>query len=407
MPWLLALIIFLLPGYLIRFSVFGLPTTILEVAIYIGFLWLLISQPIAYSFERIVKLSRSYALPIALIFLGALIGTLIAPDKQIALGLFKAYILDPLLLFLTIIGSLKDRSQVKVVAYSLMASGFLVGLTALFGPSNTEGRALGLYALDPSASPNFLALFLAPIASFTLGYLCFSQYWKEQTLFALAYLVMALGVLQSGSRGGILAITFGGLLVIVWRLAIAQSTKNQRRLQLIGLVLGMILLAAGFLSGKPNFTGTAGVRETTSNNLRYEIWRTTVVDIIPKTFIQGTGLGNYQSYFSSITKERINFPEYIAPWARTPHNFFLTIWTNLGFLGLIGFLILLYQIIRQNIAKLSSLSVGLLAATTSLVIHGLVDASYWKNDLAALFWVILALSVINYSDRAQKQKGMS
>ena len=32
---------------------------------------------------------------------------------------------------------------------------------------------------------------------------------------------------------------------------------------------------------------------------------------------------------------------------------------------------------------------------TVLLIHGLVDVPYFKNDLAVLFWIIIGLIIIN------------
>jgi hypothetical protein len=37
------------------------------------------------------------------------------------------------------------------------------------------------------------------------------------------------------------------------------------------------------------------------------------------------------------------------------------------------------------------LGLGILGAFVVIVVHGLVDVPYFKNDLACLFWVLIAL----------------
>ena len=39
---------------------------------------------------------------------------------------------------------------------------------------------------------------------------------------------------------------------------------------------------------------------------------------------------------------------------------------------------------------------GLLGSLTVLVVHGLVDVPYFKNDLSFLFWIIIAVIFISY-----------
>ena len=85
-----------------------------------------------------------------------------------------------------------------------------------------------------------------------------------------------------------------------------------------------------------------------------------------------------------------------------PHNFFLNFWVETGFLGLvsmIGLLILFYKRVRLLLADKRSRHLGLAAAAGMgmILLHGLVDVPYFKNDLSVLFWLIFALPYINPS----------
>lgn len=394
MNWLVPATIFLLPAYLIRFLVAGIPTTVLEVLIYLCVLGLLISQPLATTGSRLRMAFRQYGLPIALFILGSLIATAIAPDKRIALGLLKAYVLDPILLFMVLAAWVDSTEKFRRILLALLASGVFVGLSAILGMRNLEGRALGLYAIDINPSPNFLALYLTPIAALAIGLL---QKTKSHLIrpgwLAFGIAIMLTGIFLSASRGGLLAIGITYGLAIIWLIGDRTKRLAGRPIQALVLLFLAVALAVGGWLARPDFSQNASHRATTSNNLRYEIWRTTLVDIIPARPLSGVGLGNYQNYFTEITQNRVNFPEFIAPWALTPHNLFLTIWVNLGLFGLIGLLWLISWYFTDA-AKIKdpALRRGLMLAMTALMVHGLVDSTYWKNDLSTLFWILLALA---------------
>lgn len=400
MFWWIAAIIFFLPAYLIRFTVAGIPTTLLEVLIYCAVVALLISQPLFLTAQRLKAIVVRYGVPIACILIGSGIGVALAPNLPEALGLLKAYILDPILFFGLIAAALNlgdDQRKTDTLVAIIVALGISLALSGLFIASayTPDGRAIGIFALDATASPNFLALLLAPLASFAAALVLFSGNRAVQLWGVLGYIVMVVGMAATGSRGGMLAI--GLVTAVSLALFLLRRVKKSLRPILQGVAVA-VLLAAVILAGwlaRPNFGSGANQRTTSSNNVRYEIWRTTIVDILPQTALFGVGLGNYQDYFTHITQDRVNFPEYISPWARTPHNFFLTIWTNLGIIGLIGFIwliVLFYANLRQGKHQYQALIYGLGMAMLAMLLHGMVDAIYWKNDLAVLFWALVGLS---------------
>ncbi|MFN3301860.1 MAG: O-antigen ligase family protein, partial [Patescibacteria group bacterium] len=89
-----------------------------------------------------------------------------------------------------------------------------------------------------------------------------------------------------------------------------------------------------------------------------------------------------------------------------PHNLFLAIWTELGIFGLIVFLFILFQFFKSGLQKLkienlktiknnNLLIISILSAMVTILIHGLVDTPYFKNDLSVLFWLIVGLIMMN------------
>lgn len=396
MQWYIALIILLLPAYLVRFEIAGIPTTLLEILIYLAIPALLISRPIARLGQRLQPVLSRYGWPILLLLLGAIIATIVAPDKRQALGLLKAYVIDPILLFAVIVAGTDTKEQRWRLVHALILGGVILAWSSIF-LENEEGRALGLYAFDVNPSPNYLALFLAPIAGLAFGLVATipGRPSLQRGLIAAAGISLAMALFNSQSRGALLAAGFVFALSFI-KAAADQWPKAARYLlwpAIIVLTVGS--LTVGTMAALPSFEEKPDHRVATSNNLRYEIWQTTLRDIIPAKPLTGVGLGNYQSYFTELTKDRINYPEFIAPWARTPHNFLLTVWTNLGLLGIIA---IIWLVIRFSLdlyrTPKSPLRFGLFLAMLALLIHGLVDSVYWKNDLAALFWTLLAFGYL-------------
>jgi hypothetical protein len=84
MKYLIFLVCLALPAYLVRFSFLGIPTTLLEIIIYMVFIVGL------FKLKKRAKLNEAYFWPIILFLLAGLISVGVSPDKMAALGQFKA-----------------------------------------------------------------------------------------------------------------------------------------------------------------------------------------------------------------------------------------------------------------------------------------------------------------------------
>jgi O-antigen ligase len=380
--WLVMIIVVGLPSYLVRFNIFGIPTTLLEILIYISALFFIIS-----SYRQKIKINLGlYKIPIVLLILSGLISTYISPDKMQALGLFKAYLIDPIIIYLIIINTKKINKN--NIIYCIALSGLLVGMHSFVQYFNhqtsDDGRVLGVF----NSSPNYLALYLAPIV--VLGVIQVIKNIKNKILYfwlVVSFFTM-FGVYVSGSRAGFISVIAGLILFLGFR-----YYQKKEKMRILLLVLSILFITISGMIGwtffEPNFSPEAKDRRVaTSNNLRVMIWQTTF-EIIKQKPIFGVGLGNYQNYFTEFTKNRVNYPEYVSPMALTPHNIFLTFWVNLGILGLSAFVWILCIFINANWQRKNYL---LLSIMLSIVIFGFVDTPYWKNDLALIFWLLIAVT---------------
>ncbi len=78
-----------------------------------------------------------------------------------------------------------------------------------------------------------------------------------------------------------------------------------------------------------------------------------------------------------------------------PHNLFLAAWSELGLMGLIGFaLVLIWFFRRCREQRAIRYAPYLTAAMVAILVHGLVDVPYFKNDLAMMFWLFIVIMAL-------------
>lgn len=358
------LLILSLPLYLIRFNIGPVPTTLLEILIYLTFLINLFSSNIKIKNQKVFIIS-------CCLVGAALIGGLIDPELMRGLGLWKAYFLDGLLVYLIF----SSQSAEEYLPY-LMVSGMISGVLALvFGGYSADGRLLSADGL----SSNYLSMFIAPIVMLGLVAVINAKKGVDRLLYLVGEIFLLLILVLTDSRGAYVALA-GGLLVLG---AQAFSKKVNKTKLVSGFVVAMIIFLVGtFLVFKPtdNNMGRIG----SSSNIRYYIWVTSL-SLIKQHPLVGLGLGNYQDSFKAYTDGWVNYNEYIAPQALTAHNLYLHLYLTTGLLGLVSFLLFTYLALKNSRTKI------LIPILAVILIYGLIDTTFFRNDLAIFTWIIFAL----------------
>lgn len=390
----LFLIGFLTPAYLVRFNLGPLPTTLLEVAIWLIFIIAAVRE--LASGRRLVKFNWQIARPLGLLILGGLVGLAVTPQLRVGLGQFKAWLIDPLLATGVIYWSVRRvnwKRTERAAVGGLLLAGLMVALWAisqkLTGQTTSDGRVLGIFNFDSTASPNFLSLFLAPLLPLAVALVGQVKSSGRKIAASALALIILLAVYFSGSRGGLLA----GLVAVGYLISL-KFLPNWRRIVwgiLALAIVGVLWLARPDLTAAP----TAG-RVASSNNVRFEIYKATGQMLVqPKNFIFGVGLGNYQNYFVQFTNQITNYPRNVQKEALTPHNLYLAIWINFGLAGLVGFVWLVWLVWRKNQSR------TLQAALLAILIYGLIDTPLLKNDLAVIFAVIITLMLASSASKQE------
>jgi hypothetical protein len=403
--WAISALPFALPLYLVRFRIGPVPTTLLEVfllALFVLFTW---SRGWRGWHEGWRQLG-AWRGPILAWFLATLIAVFVAPDRLAALGLWRAYVLEPLLIFVVLAASVGAEEATRlrrnlfwvVILLALWAVvEFLTGkgIPAPWDVPIPEGRR----ATGPYGFPNALGLFVAPVGAFAIArwiggrsdVRCQrAEVWLEG-ITGVAAIVTAL---VARSDGALVA-----LLVVFWLAAILRS--NWRRVTIVGTVVVAFLIALVPSIREPI------VRELTfqswSGQVRLFIWRETR-DMLADHWFFGAGFGGYPTVFQPYHKATaIEIFQY-------PHNVLLNVWSEAGLLGVLAFGWIVVTWIRVSsieyrvssggiprqplIAHRSSLIIGS-APLLAIVIHGLVDVPYFKNDLAVQFWMLAFLATLD------------
>ncbi len=383
-----------LPLYLVRFAIGPLPTTLLEIyvlGIIVAFLYEFRFPGLRAGWQALGK----FRLPIIAWILTTLLAVCISPSLRTSFGLWRAYILEPAVLFFILQAvcheALAKQQLIKRISQNLFGVTMLLTLWAIIQFLTGQGIpspwnvsiAAGRRATGPFPYPNALALFVVPVGAYALIQLTnyftkAQQAIKERSFLivsALAYLGAWISVLLARSDGGAIA-----LAAVTW---LALMTKKALRPWLVILtILG--LSSIYFVPSLRLPIQRELTFQNWSGKVRMYMWRDTIAMLKDHWFF-GAGLGGYPTVFKAYQRTRgIEIFQY-------PHNILLNFWSETGLLGVLSFCWLLitwiYTLVKQQGFKLACLF-PLLA----ILIQGLVDVPFFKNDLAILFWLLIWLT---------------
>lgn len=395
----LFLFLALLPTYLIRFSLGPIPTTMLEVLFGILFIvWFF-----KHDGRRVQWLSifGPYRTPILLLLAASCFAVTIVPSEHLfdALGIWKAYFIEPILFFAIIRTTIRDERDAKSALFTLGISAFVISLLGIvqwitgFGipaPWDSEKRITSVFDY-----PNALGLFLAPIVSACVVLVAASREQRDGPPDRLygAKMISMMIIIMLSSIAIVLAKTEAAFIAIPVALVITTLLSPQlSRTKKYLLITSLLIVGLGSLAIEP--IRTKIFLQDYSGQVRLSQWKETIA-LLKDHPITGSGLGNYPNALRP----------YHTDWQyeifQYPHNILLNFWSELGLLGVIALLLFIWLVAKQvwnNRHDPFVLAAG--AALLTMCIHGLVDVPFFKNDLAMLTAFFLALSVISTKQNA-------
>ena len=269
-------------------------------------------------------------------------------------------------------------------------------------------------------NPNYFANFTAAALPLCLAAFAAARRVRSHLVWGVLACASYAGLLIAGSRGAWWGGAAGGLVV-------AAGIARQRRLERVRVRwLAMIVLALALIAitlvirqqplmpgpDGPVFLGErlassgnivgAGVEADRTINHRYLIWRVTWWMISERPML-GLGMGMYADGFVKARKLMQGegaFPT--AGWdvyfdVHFAHNEYLHIWSERGFIGLFGFVLLVVAVVhgvgraiwKANGERLEA--IGFLGLVVVMLVHGMVSYPLQLPLNGTLFWVVLGI----------------
>lgn len=376
------LTILFLPAYLLRPKILGIPTTVLELEIYILFLCSILKREWSVQKLKPLFLDKVFLIATGLFFFGAIFSSVFSSDIRISIGIFKGWFFDPFLFGITVFLIIRGMADIKNVLYSFCFSGVAVAVVGLFyrffGNLTYDGRLKGFFL-----SPNHLAMYLCPCL-FVAGYLFLTEKkrsWK--IIWALNSIIISMTIYFTYSYGAWIGVVFG---LITW--AVLFLKGRMKTIGIIGLIVAIFLLTVLQLDSQKFRNLIESPRSPLQS--RIMVWQA-AIKIGNDNFFIGIGPGMFQKYYLDYQKYFIPYLEWAAP---QPHNILLAFWIQNGIMGLFGFVLIIFWFFKKGflINKINNeVCILLVLIMVCFLAHGLVDTTYWKNDLSLVFWVVIFL----------------
>ncbi|PIR13774.1 hypothetical protein COV49_01105 [Candidatus Falkowbacteria bacterium CG11_big_fil_rev_8_21_14_0_20_39_10] len=451
----LAMIV-LLPSYLVRFSILGVPTTLLEGMILISFaVWFIknckqlfdnIKNKLSFLRHSVFDIQHStfkrypFDIEIILLLIVSYLSVAGAGFSISALGIWKAYFFEPALVFILIFNILRKKefnskalelnsfAAFEKILWAFVLSALGVSLLAIYQKFTGAWITNEFWSAEATRRvtsffgyPNAVGLYLGPIIIVLIGWLSQKigtfkkpviSYWLWVNGFIFLTIISSIAAIWfAKSKGALLGIGAG---LIVFALLAGKKSKW-------ATIIILIILGGGIL-------GYAPARNTAYNKLIYSKswqirkagWQETWAMLAHGRIFSGAGLTNYQEAVKPCHQEGIFYNDGADPdfhrhtvfnadyrarvWQPLevylyPHNIFLNFWSELGLAGMLLFIWIIgkYVFIGLKRAQESKeggekfLVIGLVGAMVVIIVHGQVDVPYFKNDLAVMFWILIAL----------------
>lgn len=378
-----------------------------------------------------------FTLPLALFCVAAAAATAAAHFHSVATRELRVIIVEPVLyywLVVSLIGSMaeqgKQRAYLFLTLVSVAAAGVVIsGLGILQFPLNHASLAVAInsdkalhMATSVYGSENNLGLFIDRALPILLAYvLLATRSWLARSLAGIGVVVLVTALYLTHSRGA-------WLVTALLCLAVAAMAYQQMRRYVVWLIalggvglIGLAVLARVHPSGRLSSLLAQG--HGISSLARVYVWQSALTMLRDHPLF-GVGPDNFLYYYSNWEFLHSAHPPLLPahwtfymlpagwrePWLSHPHNIVLDFWLSTGVLGVVAMVWLLVQCMRV-IARLwraaerpdqRALALMCAASVGALVLHGLVDNSYFVIDLASVF--CLTLGVLGVLAQASQRR---
>ncbi|MFQ5900784.1 MAG: O-antigen ligase family protein [Thermodesulfobacteriota bacterium] len=276
--------------------------------------------------------------------------------------------------------------RILVIVSALLC---VMGLFQYFtGTGEMGGRAHSLFV-----TPNSFAGYLAPIILLLAGIFLISEGKGAKWILILLIILFSVTILATVSRGGWIGLMAGGVFFLY--LAGREGLLKWNRWNLI-LPLSLLLAVLFFaipLDINKRIASRSGELLTpyTSGSMldRVRYWKSTI-EIIKLHPVRGSGFWTfyhiYPKYKDRALKGSVQF---------FSHNDYLQFWSEIGVIGLMIFLAIVYVYLKEGDTLLKKRRLGLtdrggligsMSGSVAILVHSMADFNLYIPSIVLIFW---------------------
>lgn len=382
------------PLYMLRFSIFRIPLNILDtMMLFCIFLFFIYRKN--FTIENVADKNKKFFIGISLIILGIVSSFIYNSTYLVSLGILKSWFIIPFIFSFIFIQLLKNFSDIRESFLIIYSSVFIIAIISLvykFSNLVTYDKRLSAFY----DSPNQLAMFL--VFGVFLGYFFLNTFLTKKEVFffkiffLFSFSIILLTLYFTFSYGVWVSILLSfGIITLV------QKKSSFKKISSFLFILTIFLFLITIQLSNQKLSSLISFSERSSLQSRIMIWKSSIKMLGDNPFF-GIGAGSFQKNYLLYQKY---FPPYLEWAVPEPHNLYLAIWLQAGFLGLLGFFLIFYTMFSKLFLMLkkeqtSSFAYPLLGIFFYILLHGLIDTPFWKNDLALFFWIFIFLTINIY-----------
>jgi O-antigen ligase len=326
-----------------------------------------------------------------------------APD--VARARARAFTLAlSLVLVFVVYSAVRKPHHARWLVRGYVTGAVLSALVGFVSPAPAEGDAARLSG--GIGDPNELALVLVPGLALAFFALPGARTATERWLLVGGAGVIAISLLETGSRGGLVALgaTFAAGLVLGGRL----------RARVLGALLAFAALGAAYfaLAAPAQVTGRITHFTGGGGSGRTDLWAI-AQDVARDHPLAGVGIGNFEAVERSYVSRTTNLPaiDLILDQTHVVHNTYLELLAELGVVGLACFLALLGMSLRlgwravrvcarSGQTDLELIGRGLLVGLCGMLAASVFLSAEYEKQLWLLLGLAAALASVAKAQRA-------
>ncbi len=311
-----------------------------------------------------------------------------------------------ILFYFIFVSTVKTKGHIYSLMTIFMVCGFFVSLYGIYQYLTGAIGAQAWVDADMFAdikvrvystfeNPNVLGEYLILLIPVCLGLMWAAKKWHQKVVFTGITVTMCICLVLTYSRG-----SWVGLLLAIGIFALFVD----RRLILLGIPVLMVLPLMMPESIINRFMSIGNLTDS-SSSYRVYIWLGTL-NMLKDYWLSGIGLGT--EAFNQVYP-LYNYAGIVAPHA---HNVYLHILSEMGIMGLVAMLVILYIFLKMilitylntkdRFIKIFVVSVG--AGMAGYLLQGMFDNVWYNFRVFLIFWMYMAFVVAarNIQKRSEK-----